>query len=374
MKVLIAPDKFRGSLTAAEAAAAIAAGVANYNPDWVVQILPVADGGEGTAEVLTAATGGGFVQARASDPLLRYVSCQYGVSGDGTTAFINLAEASGLNRLQSHEINGFRTSTIGTGQLIVHALARKCTRIVLGLGGSATLDCGIGIAHALGVNFLDEFNGHLSPIGGNLSKIEFVNARNRHPLLGKTTLILLHDVDNPLLGEEGAAMFAAQKGIPSDQLPQLEKNLSHFSNFLEAQFAVVAKTPGMGAAGGAAMASMAFLGAKLAQGAEFVLDALKVADAIADADLVITGEGHLDLQSLHGKAAIAVARLAQHQNKPVLAVCGRISLRPDLQIKEGITLSGALMGSEEAGLPVDSAKALTLRTEELLRELAPRLG
>ncbi|MBK9451214.1 MAG: glycerate kinase [Bacteroidetes bacterium] len=373
MKVLIAPDKFRGSLTAAEAAAAMAAGVARYNPDWTVQLLPVADGGEGTAEVLTAASGGSFIQARASDPLLRYVSCQYGISADGTTAFINLAEASGLQRLEPHEINAFRTSTIGTGQLIVHALTRKCSRIVLGLGGSATIDCGIGIAHALGIIFQDEFNGHLSPIGGNLPKIEFINARNRHAALVKTAFIVLHDVDNPLLGAEGAAMFAAQKGISSEQLPLLETNLNHFANLVEAQYAVVAKTPGMGAAGGAAMACMAFLGAKLARGSDFVLDALKIPEAIATADLVITGEGHLDEQSLQGKAAIAVARQAQHQNKPVLAVCGRISLRPDLQIREGITLSGALMGSEEAGLPVDSAKELALRTEELLRELAPRI-
>ncbi|HEX2899651.1 MAG TPA: glycerate kinase, partial [Bacteroidia bacterium] len=156
MKVLIAPDKFKGSLTAAEAAAAMAAGVKRHNPAWSVQLLPVADGGEGTAEVLTAASGGSFVQARASDPFLRYVSCQYGVSADGTTAFINMAEASGLQRLQSHEVNAFRTSSIGTGQLIVHALGRKCTRIVLGLGGTATIDCGMGIAHALGISFLDE--------------------------------------------------------------------------------------------------------------------------------------------------------------------------------------------------------------------------
>lgn len=373
MNVLIAPDKFRGTLSAVEAAEAMAAGVKKYNPDWKVRMLPIADGGEGTAEVLTAASGGKMVKAQASDPFFRYVSCQYGVSADGTTAFIDMAEASGLQRLQPSEINALRTSSIGTGQLIANALNRKCSKIVLGLGGTATVDCGIGIAHALGVTFHEEEEQLLSPIGANLGKIESVNMRNRHVGLDRATLIVLADVANPLLGEEGALAYAAQKGVTGDKLVLLGEHLEHFSNLMEAQFGLVTKTPGMGAAGGAAVACLGFFNAKMAMGADFVLDALQIPSAIQWADLVLTGEGHLDAQSLQGKAAIAVARQAQIQSKPVLAVCGRISLSPVDQMKEGITLSGALVADAAGENPADSFRELTTRTEELLRELAPKL-
>lgn len=374
MKILIAPDKFRGTLTATEAAAAMAEGVRRFNADCTMRLLPIADGGEGTAEVLTLASGGGFVDARASDPYLRYVGCRYGVSGDGSTAFIDMAEASGLARLQPGELNAMRTSSLGTGQLIFHALSRKCSRIVLGLGGTATMDCGTGIAHALGVAFLDELRSVVSPIAGNLSKIEFIESSKRHPALAKANLILLADVAVPLLGEEGAILFAAQKGVTEADRPRIAANLAHFANLMEADFGTVSRTPGMGAAGGAALACLGLLGGKLAMGSDFVLEALQVPQAISEADLVITGEGSLDDQSLHGKAAIALSRAALRQGKPVLAVCGRISMSPENQMREGITLSGALVGEKDGGLPVDSARELALRTEELLRELAPKLS
>jgi glycerate 2-kinase len=373
MKVLIAPDKFRGTLTAAEAAAAMAEGVARYNPDWEVQRLPVGDGGEGTAEILTTAAGGSMVRAQAPDPLLRYVSCQYGISADGSTAFINMAEASGLQRLQPSEINALKTSSIGTGQLIYHALrTRKCNKIVLCMGGTATIDCGIGIACALGVAFEGELNQILSPIGGNLGKIEFIQTRNRTPELSRAQFVVLADVANPLLGEEGVLLYARQKGVPEADLDLVERNVQHFANLMEVQYGAISKTPGMGAAGGAALSCMSLLGAKLALGADFVLETLQVPKAIDTADLVIVGEGHLDGQSLQGKAAIAVSRQAQLQGKPVLAVCGRISLGLEEQLREGITLSGALVGGED-GLPANSYQELVLRTEELLRELAPKL-
>lgn len=373
MKILIAPDKFRGTLTAMEAATAMAEGVRRYNPDWEVRLLPMADGGEGTAEVLTRATHGTMVRARASDPYLRYVGCEYGVSGDGTTAFIDLAEASGLQRLQPSEVNAMRTSSLGTGQLIFHALNQKYSRIVLGLGGSATMDCGTGIAHALGISFQDELHNVVSPIGGNLSKIEFIQSTKRHPGLSKANFIVLADVALPLLGEEGAMQFAEQKGVPEADRPRIAANLEHFANLMEANHGIVVRTPGMGAAGGAALSCMGLLGAKMASGAEFVMDVLQVPQAISESDLVITGEGSLDLQSLHGKAAISLSRAAQRQSKPVLAVCGRIGLSPELQLEAGITMSGALVGDAGAPLPQDSAKELALRTEELLRELAPKL-
>jgi glycerate kinase len=373
MKVLIAPDKFKGSLTAAETAAAMVEGVKKFNADWVVQQVPIADGGEGTAEILTTASGGKMVKAQASDPFLRFVSCQYGVSADGSTAFIDMSEASGLHRLLPREVNAMRTSSIGTGQLISHALNRKYTNIVLGLGGTATVDCGIGIAHALGVSFLDEHLNHISPIAGNLDRIENIETHNIHPSLARANFVVLADVLNPLLGEQGVALYAPQKGVPPDQIPVLHKNLEHFANLMEAQFGLVAKTPGFGAAGGAAACCVGLLGAKLANGAEFVLDALKLPAAIASADLVLTGEGCLDAQSLQGKAAIAVSRQAQTQGKPVVAVCGRITLSPDAQAQEGITLSGALVADPEGAIPENSYRELVARTVEVLREIAPRL-
>lgn len=375
MKVLISPDKFKGTLSASQAADAIAEGVAQYNPNWVVQILPIADGGEGTAEVLTKASGGSFVTARASDPLLQYVGCQYGISADGKTAFIDLAEASGLQRLQTSEVNAFKTSTIGTGQLIVHALSRKCSQIVLGLGGSATMDCGTGIAHALGIVFQDEFGQLVSPIGANLGRIEFVQVHHRNAQLDRAKLILLADVDNPLLGEDGAIVYAAQKGVKEDQAVLLHANLYHFANLMEASFGVVPRTPGLGAAGGAALSCMALLGGKLAKGVDFVLSTLNVQQAIADADLVITGEGHLDEQSLRGKAVIGLAAMAQKQGKPVLAVCGQISLMPFDQIQAGISLSGALFtgGEDPTDILKESYRQLVTRTKELLGEMAAKL-
>ncbi|MFN8393620.1 MAG: glycerate kinase [Bacteroidia bacterium] len=374
MKILIAPDKFRGTLTANEAAKAMAEGVRRYNPDWEVRLLPIADGGEGTAEVLTLASGGTMVSARASDPYLRYVACEYGVSGDGTTAFIDMAAASGLHRLQASEVNAMKTSSLGTGQLIFHALNRKCSRIVLGLGGTATMDCGTGIAHALGISFLDELQRVVAPIGGNLGKIEFIDISKRFPALNKANFIVLADVALPLLGEEGAMLFADQKGITEADRARISGNLAHFANLMEASHGTVARTPGMGAAGGAALGCMGLLGAKLAFGADFVMEALQVPQAISEADLVITGEGMLDDQSLHGKAAIALSRAAQRQSKPVLAICGKISLAPEQQQEAGITMSGALVGELDGQLPEDSARELAIRTEEMLRELAPKLA
>jgi glycerate 2-kinase len=375
MNILIAPDKFKGTLSALEAAQAMAEGVAKYNPDWSVRLLPIADGGEGTAELLTHAYGGAMVRTQASDALFRAVTCSYGISKDGATAFIDLAEASGMQRLLPEEVNALRTSTIGTGQLIGHAISKKCKRIVLGLGGSATIDCGTGIAHALGILFLDDQHRMVSPIGGNLGQIEFIEDRARRLIPGKVELILLADVMNPLLGDEGVMHFASQKGIQGDNATLLAAKIRHFANFMEAKYGWAAKTPGMGAAGGAAVVCTTLLGGKIAPGADFVLDVLGANQAIADADIVLTGEGHLDAQSLLGKATISLARRAEAQGKPVVAICGQISLGMDEQMAAGIRLSGALYRGEADWEKVqhESYKELVLRTGEMLAEFAPSL-
>ncbi len=376
MKVLIAPDKFKGTLSATEAAAAMAEGVARFNPSWQVVQLPIADGGEGTAEVLTRASGGQMIRCRASDPLLRQVACEYGVSADGGTAFIDLASASGIDVLELHEINALKTSTAGTGEIIVHAINRKCKRIIIGLGGSATIDCGIGIAHALGAVYANDTKDRISPIGVNLSAIEFIHLDNLRPELKRIEILLLTDVDNLLLGEDGAMRYATQKGLPLHERAAMQAALEHFANLIEAQFNLSSKIPGMGAAGGAALSCIAILGAKMTAGAAFVMEALHLPQAIADADLVLTGEGHLDEQSLHGKAPVALARLAQTQGKYVAAICGQVSLAESAQRQAGIDLATGLF---PVGVDIESVRkhvraALVERTVEVLREMAPKLG
>ena len=372
MNVLIAPDKFKGTLTARQAADAIAAGVAAFNPDWNVRILPVADGGEGTAEILGQTSNATVIRTQASDALFRPVTCEFLISEDGETAYIDMASASGMQHLRPSEINAFKCSTQGTGQLIANAITRKCKRIILGLGGTASIDCGTGLAQALGISFSDEDGGRVAPISGNLGKIEFVETKHCRIIPSRVELILLADVENPLLGEEGVIMFAEQKGIKGEDKEVMQAMVSHFANLLEAKYGTIAKTPGMGAAGGAALSCLAFLGGKLAGGSDFVLEALGMDAAIADADLIITGEGHLDEQSLLGKAPIAVSRRAQKQGKPVLAVCGKVSLNPEDQKGAGISLSGFLPDNDGMGR-AKAAEALTIRTTELLATMAPSL-
>ncbi len=376
MKVLIAPDKFKGTLSAAEAAAAMAEGVARFNADWVSVMMPIADGGEGTAAILSQASGGQMVNVRASDPLFRPIGCQMGFDAAGTTAFIDLAAASGFASLQAHEINPLGTSSIGTGELIVQAINRKCKRIVIGLGGSSTLDCGMGIAYALGATFQNEALERLSPIGGNLGKVEQVLRDHLRPELKRIEILLLVDVDNPLLGEDGAMLYATQKGLPTEARAAMAASLQHFSNLMEAKIGTVSKLPGTGAAGGAALCCVGLLGAKMARGADFVLEALQIQTAIADADLVLTGEGHLDAQSLHGKATVTLSRLAQTQGKHVAAICGQVSLDARALRDAGIDLALPLFdGDVDAEtIRMQTHDALVQRTVEALRELAPKLG
>jgi glycerate 2-kinase len=376
MKVLIAPDKFKGTLSAHEAAAAMAAGVRQFNPTWEVAILPIADGGEGTAEVLSTATGGSMISVRANDPLFRSVTCEMGISGDGKTAYIDLASASGFLSLEPHEINPMMTSTIGTGQLVAAAINRKCKRIIIGLGGSSTVDCGTGIVHALGAVFINEARNRVSPLAANLGKIEFINLDNLRPELQRVEILLLADVDGPLLGEDGVMRYADQKGLKDADRQKLAEGVQHFANLMEAQFSANSKLPGMAAAGGAAFCAVSMIGAKLTSGADFILDALDAQQAIADADLILTGEGHLDLQSLFGKAPFKMAQLAQSQGKHVAAICGQVSLSPDQWRQAGFDQASALFepGASADAIRLQTRTLLTTRTREALAELAPRLG
>jgi glycerate 2-kinase len=266
-------------------------------------------------------------------------------------------------------------STIGTGQLIAHAIGRRCKRIVLGLGGSATMDCGMGIAHALGVVFTGEAGVRLSPIASSLRKVEYISRDNLRPEVPRTEMLLLTDVSNALLGEDGAMQYAAQKGLKEADRPKLDAALHHFANLMEALYGTNCKLPGMGAAGGAALCCVGLLGAKMAPGAAFVLEALQAPVAIADADVILTGEGHLDAQSLRGKAAVSLARLAQVQGKPVAAICGQVSLGDTELRSAGIDLAMSLYAT---GVDLDSIRAATyralvLKTREMMEEMSVKL-
>ena len=379
MKVLIAPDKFKGSLTAAEAAQAMAEAVARHNPSWQVQMVPLADGGEGTAELLTAASNGSIVTCTAADAVFRPVRCEYGISADGTTAFIDASEASGMKRLSPNERNPLRCSSRGTGEIMVQAFHKRVKRIVVGLGGTASMEAGTGIIHALGVVLLGENRKPLMPTGANLGKIEYLDLSKFAFRESRIEVIFLSDVHLPLLEDapEGGVMrFGKQKGLKEEDGIFIHAAFGKFRNFMESEYRGQPKLPGMGAGGGAAFALSSIYPCKLQSGADWVLRELGLEAAIHNADLIITGEGTLDATTLDGKCISALARLASRQEKPVMAVVGRNAL--SAQQTETLGLKAVESIEEiDTGLEPDAMAAfdgLVHATTRMLRNMAPRLG
>jgi glycerate 2-kinase len=323
MNILIAPDKFKGSLTARQVCESVAHAVLEKHPSWTVQQCPMADGGEGTSEILTALSGGKRISAQARDPLFRDMETGYGISPDGTTAFIDTASASGLQLLKPQERNPRLTSTVGTGDLIAHALRSGVKEIIVGCGGSATNDGGIGLANALSVSFLDSDGHELRPIGDSLSRIHSINRDHAMKEIAGCRFILLSDVDNPLTGLDGAAhTFATQKGANPADIEILDRGLEHFARVMEQLGLGAANFPGAGAAGGLPVSAHILLNATLKPGAEFIMKQFNLADQIKQADLVITGEGKLDQQSLHGKVVSGIAAVCRTQQKKLWIICG----------------------------------------------------
>lgn len=330
MRVVLAPDKFRGSLTARQVADAMAEGVRLAYPNADVVTLPLADGGEGTAEVLTEATGGNWYTAPVHDPLGRSISAGYGISGDGqATAFIEMAQASGLRLLSATERNPLQASSVGTGELIQAAIDSGAQRIILGIGGSATNDAGIGMASALGWRFQDENGQELPPTGRSLAHISRIIPPT-NPIPDGISISVACDVTNPLAGLNGAAfIYGPQKGATPSMVAELDNGLVHFANLVKQQFGVdLADVPGAGAAGGLGAGALFFLQAELKPGVDVVLDAVAFDQHIADADLVITGEGKIDEQTLQGKLLMGVASRAQKARVPTIALCGTLDVTP----------------------------------------------
>lgn len=332
MKIVIAPDSFKESLSAMQVAEAIEQGFSEIFPQAEYIKLPMADGGEGTVESMVAATGGERVHVNVTGPLGQPVNGFFGWMGDGETAVIEMAAASGLHLVAPEQRNPLITTSFGTGELILAALNHGARKIILGIGGSATNDGGAGMMQALGAHFHDIDGKELHVGGAALAQLASVDLSQLDARLAQTDILVACDVDNPLCGAKGAsAVFGPQKGATPERVKQLDAALLHYGEKIElATGKSVLNVAGAGAAGGMGAALFGLLNARLQPGIEIVTEALKLADAVQGADLVITGEGRIDSQTIHGKTPVGVARVAKRYDIPVIAIAG--GMTPDYSV------------------------------------------
>ncbi|MEV5163259.1 glycerate kinase [Streptomyces werraensis] len=358
--MLVAADKFKGSLTAVQVAERVTAGLRTVRPDLQVEALPVADGGDGT---VAAAAAAGFErhEVRVSGPLGDEVTAAYALR-DGT-AVVEMAEASGLQRLPEGVFAPLTASTYGSGELLRAALDAGARSIVFGVGGSATTDGGAGMLAALGARFLTASGEPVGPGGAALAEVATADLSGLDPRLRSVEFVLASDVDNPLTGAKGAAaVYGPQKGASPEDVERLDAALGHFAKVLDA--AGLAASPGAGAAGGIGFGAL-LVGARFRPGIEVMLDVLGFAAALERADLVITGEGSLDEQTLHGKAPAGVAAAARAAGKDVIAVCGRLALAPEVLGRAGIRRAYALTDVEpDVAVCIADAGPILERTAE----------
>ncbi len=326
LKIVIAPDKFRGSLTAKQAAQAMARGVLLAAPGATVDLVPMADGGEGTVEALVEAAGGEIREIDARGPMGRPVKARFGLLDGGSTAVVEMAQASGLALVPHPMRDPVRATTFGTGELLLAAIAAGARRVIMGIGGSATNDAGAGFGQALGFRLLDAGGLELEPGGGALGKLAGIDRASARPELGGLEIIVACDVDNPLCGDNGATrVFGPQKGVTPATAPMLDHNLAHFASIVERDLGVsIRDLKGAGAAGGLGGGLVAFAGARLMRGVEIVMDAARLRERLGSADLCLTGEGKLDSQSAQGKTISGVGGLARSLGVPTFAMAGKI--------------------------------------------------
>jgi glycerate kinase len=355
MKIVIAPDSFKESLSAPEAAAAIVAGFREIFPAAGYVTLPLADGGEGTTATLVAATGGRIVPLMVTAPLGEAVEAFYGLSGDGRTAFVEMAAASGLALVPPPRRNPLVTTSFGTGELIRAALAAGVERIIVGIGGSATNDGGAGMLQALGMGLLDNGGRELGYGGGELVRLDAIAAGGLDLRLQTVAIEVACDVTNPLLGENGAsAVYGPQKGATQEMVAVLDDNLARFARLLQRDLGKdVAAIPGAGAAGGMGAALLA-LGGALRPGIDIVMEAVGLEEALQNADLVITAEGRIDGQTASGKVPCGVARLAGRHGKPVIAIAGSLGMDAAAVHSHGIA---AMFSTTPRPCPLEEALA-----------------
>lgn len=326
MKIVIAPDSFKESLSALEVSTAIEKGFKRIVPDAEYVKVPMADGGEGTVQSLVDATGGEIIRKIVTGPLGEHVEAFFGILGNERIAVIEMAAASGLHLVPVEKRNPLVTTTRGTGELITAALNYGVHHIILGIGGSATNDGGAGMAQALGARLLDEDGREIGNGGGALGNLASIDISKLDPRLEKVKIEVACDVDNPLTGEKGASViFGPQKGATPEMVKQLDRNLAHFAAILERDLGMkVSDVPGAGAAGGLGAGLLAFLPSELRRGVDIVLEATDFSKQVQDADLVITGEGMIDGQTIFGKTPIGVAKTAKKQSVPVIAIAGTV--------------------------------------------------
>lgn len=327
MKIIIAPDSFKESLSAEEVANQIEAGFSEIFPDAEYIKLPMADGGEGTVAALVATTHGRIVKKTVTGPLGRPVEAFYGLTGDGQTAVIEMAAASGLEIVPPAERNPLLTTTYGTGELVRDALDAGVRHIIFGIGGSATNDGGVGMVQALGGKFLNKNGQEIGFGGGTLDQLDRIDISTLDARLAQCQIEVACDVNNPLVGPKGAsAIFGPQKGATPEMIKQLDANLSHYCALVQRDLGIdICYAPGAGAGGGMGAAMLAFLKAELIPGIEIVVKAAGLEQTMQGADLVITGEGRIDSQTIHGKTPIGVARTAKRYNIPVIGIAGGLS-------------------------------------------------
>ena len=355
LKILVAPDSFKDCLPSAEVARSIGKGISNSDSSAAVTLFPVADGGEGASEIIKFHCGGTWKEMVVNDPLHRPVRSGYLVIEDGKTAVIELAGASGLEMLAFHERNALKTSTLGTGELIKDALGNGLRKIILTIGGSATVDGGTGIAHALGFRFFDIDDRELIPSGEMTVNIHRIDNSNVHPGLTDAEIVIACDVQNILNGSEGAArVYGPQKGADERAVKILEEGLMHLSSLIYGQTGFMADDhPGTGAAGGAALFLLSYARGVLKPGFEIISELTGFEDAVRRADLIISGEGRIDRQTTYGKLVASVASIARNNMKPFVAVAGviegdREGLKKDIGAIELYSLSDLASGNEDS--------------------------
>ena len=335
MKVVVAPDKFKGSLSAPEAARAIARGVERACPDAEIDLVPMADGGEGTVEALVEATGGTYREASVTGPLGELRTARYGKLGDGRTAVIEMAAASGLVLVPLDRRDPTRTTTFGTGELIMAAVLGGADSLIVGIGGSSTNDGGSGMARAIGYDLIDEYGNDLPYGGGYLDRLDKIVSDRR---FDGVSIRVACDVANPLCGPLGASsVYGPQKGATPEQVEVLDRNLAHFARIIRRDLGRdVMDVPGAGAAGGLGAGLMAFADGRLEPGVSLVIDAVGLSNRLVGADLCLTAEGAIDASSAFGKTAVGVGRLAKGLGCPTIALVGSIGPGAEDVLSEGI--------------------------------------
>lgn len=374
MKIIIAIDSFKGSLSSTEAGQAVSESIQELLPECQIERIPIADGGEGMLSAMLNTRRGTLHSVRVHNPCMVLIDASYGIAEDGKTAFIEMATASGLPLISEQQRNPLKTTTYGTGELIKNALEKGCTQFILGIGGSATNDAGTGMLQALGFQFLDKDNRPLGKGGETLSQIAFIDSSHIHPQLKNAHFIVACDVRNPFYGPNGAAyIYARQKGADDAMIATLDKGMRSFAKVIRQETGKdIHDIPGSGAAGGMGGGLLAFLDAELRPGADLLLEACGFEERIKDADLIITGEGRMDRQSLMGKIPGKILQIGLAHGIPVVAIAGSIedkTLLKEAGFHEVCSSKPEDMTLEEAMKQEVAIRNIRIATTQLLKKI-----